>query len=104
VIAVLAARAGFSVERLADAQLVTDAIAAHASEGFEGSHVHVAMEAADRRLELVIGPLVDGGADRLIAASAVGGLGPLLERLTDERSVERRNGDEDLRLAMVDAR
>ena len=41
VIAVLAARAGFSVERLSEAQIVTDAIAAHAVEAFPGRHVQL---------------------------------------------------------------
>jgi hypothetical protein len=104
VIAALAARAGFSVERLSDAQLVTDAIAAHAVEAVTGRHVHVAIETGARSLELVIGPLVDGGGERLVAASAVGGLGPLLDQLTDERSVEPRDGAEDLRLAIRDER
>jgi serine/threonine-protein kinase RsbW len=104
VIAVLAARAGFSVERLSEAQIVTDAIAAHAAEAFPGRHVHAAIDTADRRLDLRVGPLVDGGGDRLVASSAVGGLAPVLERLTDEMTIERRDGGEDLRLAIVDQR
>jgi serine/threonine-protein kinase RsbW len=104
VIAVLAARAGFSVERLSEAQIVTDAIAAHAVDAFPGRHVHAAIDTADRRLELRVGPLVDGGGDRLVASSAVGGLAPVLERLTDEMAIERRDGGEDLRLAIVDQR
>jgi serine/threonine-protein kinase RsbW len=104
VIAVLAARAGFSVERLSEAQIVTDAIAAHAVDAFPCRHVHAAIDTADRRLELRVGPLVDGGGDRLVASSAVGGLTPVLERLTDEMAIERRDGGEDLRLAIVDQR
>lgn len=104
VIAVLAARAGFSVERLSEAQIVTDAIAAHAAEAFPGRHVHAAIDTADRRLDLRVGPLVDGGGDRLVASSAVGGLAPVLERLTDDVAVEQRDGGEDLRLAIVDQR
>ena len=103
VIAVLAARAGFSVERLSDAQLVTDAIAAHAEDAIPGPHVHAAIDAADRRLELRVGPLVSGGGDRLVSSSSVAGLGSVLERLTDEMTVERRNGGEDLRISIVDA-
>ena len=104
VIAVLAARAGFSVERLSDAQLITDAIAAHAEEAVTGPHVHAAIDSTERRLDLRVGPLVNGGADRLVSSSAVGGLGNVLERLTDEVTVERRNGGEDLRLSIVDSR
>jgi anti-sigma regulatory factor (Ser/Thr protein kinase) len=104
VIAVLAARAGFSVERLSEAQIVTDAIAAHAAVAFPGPQVNAAIDTAERRLELRVGPLVVGGADRLVASSAVGGLAPVLERLTDEMAIERRDGGEDLRLAIVDRR
>jgi anti-sigma regulatory factor (Ser/Thr protein kinase) len=104
VIAVLAARAGFSVERLSEAQIVTDAIAAHAAEAFPGRHVHAAIDTAERRLDLRVGPLVDGGGDRLVASSAVGGLAPVLERLTDDMAVEQRDGGEELRLAIVDHR
>jgi serine/threonine-protein kinase RsbW len=104
VIAVLAARAGFSVERLSDAQIVTDAIAAHAAEAFPGRHVNAAIDTLDRRLEVRLGPLVDGGGDRLVASSAVGGLAPILERLTDEMAIERGDRGEDLCLAIVDRR
>ena len=104
VIAVLAARAGFSIERLSDAQLVTDSIAAHAHGVVAGRHVHAAIDTGRRRLDLRIGQLVEGGGDRLVASSAVGGLAPVLERLSDEVTVERRNGGEDLRLAIVDRR
>lgn len=102
VIAVLAARAGFSIERLSEAQIVTDAIAAHATDAFPGAHVHAAIDTTERRLDLRVGPLMAGGGDRLVASSGVGGLEPVLERLTNERAVEHRNGNEELRLAILD--
>jgi serine/threonine-protein kinase RsbW len=104
IIAVLAARAGFSVERLSDAQLITDAISAHAAGSFVGTRVNAAIEAGDRRLDLQLGPLVSGGGTALVQASAVGGLEPVLERLSDELVVEPVNGHEQLRLAIVDSR
>src|SRR3954471_5513409 len=55
VIAVLAARAGFSIERLSDAQIVTDAIAAHAAQAFPSAHVHAAIDTGKSRLDLKIG-------------------------------------------------
>jgi anti-sigma regulatory factor (Ser/Thr protein kinase) len=103
VIAVLAARAGFSVERLSDAQLITDAIAAHAAGSFRGARVNAAIEAGDRRLDVLLAPLVDGGGNALVSASAVGGLEPVLERLSDEVVVEPVAGAEQLRLAIVDS-
>jgi anti-sigma regulatory factor (Ser/Thr protein kinase) len=102
VIAVLAARSGFSVERLSEAQIVTDAIAAHARGTFASRHVHAGIDAGQRRLDVRLGPLVSGGASALVESSGVGGLKPVLEQLTDEIAVERRNGHEELRLAIVD--
>jgi serine/threonine-protein kinase RsbW len=102
VIAVLAARAGFSIERLSDAQLVTDAIAAHGGGLFVGRHVHAGIDTGDHRLELRLGPLVDGGGEALVRSSAVGGLRPVLEQLTDEVSVRSAEGREELRLALAD--
>jgi len=104
VVAVLAARAGFSVERLSDAQLVTDAIAAHARDAFAGRRVIVAIDDSARRLELRFGPLMPGGGEQLVAASAVGGLAPVLERLADEMATEDRGEHEELRLVISDAR
>ncbi|HVE68823.1 MAG TPA: ATP-binding protein [Solirubrobacteraceae bacterium] len=104
VIAVLAARAGFSVERLSEAQLVTDAIAAHAGPAFLGHQVHTGIETSPHQLELRLGPLVAGGSDTLVAASAVGGLSPVLERLADDVRAESRDGHEELHLVISDRR
>jgi anti-sigma regulatory factor (Ser/Thr protein kinase) len=104
VIAVLAARAGFSVERLSDAQLVTDAIAAHAGSAFAGHRVHAGIETTPQQLELRLGPLVNGGSDSLVAASAVGGLGPVLERLADDVRAESHGDHEELHLVIADRR
>lgn len=102
VIAVLAARAGFSIERLSEAQIVTDAIAAHATEAFPSAHVHTAIDIGERRLELKVGPLLDGGAEQLVASSGVGGLQPVIDQLADERSVAQRDGREELHLTILD--
>jgi len=99
VVGMLAARADFSVERLADAQLVTDAIAAHGPLAFPGRYVIVAMDVDTGVLDLRLGPLREGGAETLLEASAVEGIGPLLERLTDEQSVEGDGEGDVLRLS-----
>lgn len=105
VVAMLAARSGFSVERLADAQILTDTIAAHAPTWFTGRHVHLAIDTDDRELELLLGPLVDQGGEGLLRASGVAGLEPLLERLSDEVAVEPAgDGGERLRLALRETR
>ncbi len=56
----LAARARFSIDRLSDLQLVTDAIAAHAGRSLSGNHIQVGVVLATRDLELRIGPLRPG--------------------------------------------
>jgi serine/threonine-protein kinase RsbW len=89
VTAILAARADFPLDRLADAVLVSDAIAAHASEYISGSDVGVEISDGDGSLEFRIGPLDEGGAQGLLQEMEVPGLGQSLERLVDEVSVER---------------
>jgi anti-sigma regulatory factor (Ser/Thr protein kinase) len=93
IIAMLAARAGFSIDRLSDAQLVSDALSAHAPTYLRNGDVRVAFQDADRSLEARVGPLVDGGSDKLLADADLPGIGRLLEQLADEVRTERVNGD-----------
>jgi serine/threonine-protein kinase RsbW len=104
VTAMLAARAGFSVDRLADAVLVSDAIAAHAPESIIGRHIHVAIDTAASELELKVGPLDPGGGERLVDASAVGGMPAVVEQLADGVDVEAERGDEELHVRLSDGR
>jgi serine/threonine-protein kinase RsbW len=91
VTAILAARADFPLDRLADAVLVSDAIAAHASDYISGGDVGVEIEDADGSLEFRIGPLDEGGAQGLLQEMEVPGLGQSLERLVDEVNVVRED-------------
>lgn len=100
VVTMVAARSGFSVERLSDAQILADAIAAHSAGSFVGRHVHLALDNGDRQLAIKLGPLVADGGQALIRASAVGGLEPLLERLADEVSVRDGDSGEELLLRL----
>jgi anti-sigma regulatory factor (Ser/Thr protein kinase) len=98
IIAMLAARSGFSIDRLSDAQLVSDALAAHALAAHAPSHlragdVRINFQDADRSLEARVGPLVDGGADKLLSDADLPGIGRLLEQLSDEVRTERQDGD-----------
>ena len=92
IVAMLAARAGFSIDRLSDAQLVSDALSAHAPSYVHGDDVRVAFQDADRTLEARVGPLVEGGSDKLLADADLPGIGRLLEQLADEVRTERANG------------
>lgn len=99
VIAVLAARASFSVERLADAQLVTDTIAAHSDSMLVGPYLTMAIDSADSELDLRLGPLQSGDAMRLVGATEVGDIKPL-QVLADEVGASPAARDEYLRVRL----
>jgi serine/threonine-protein kinase RsbW len=101
---VLAARAQFSTDRISDAQLVADALVAHASESICGSHLSIGINVEPRNLELRVGPLLAGRAQELMANSAVAGVGPVIERLTDDHGVAAVGSSEMLALHLVDRR
>ncbi|WP_217913652.1 hypothetical protein [Miltoncostaea marina] len=100
VVAALAARADLPIDRVADAQLVAAAIvAATADSGVEP--LSVGLDARDDAVGLEVGPLAPGEAARVVADSAVPGVGPVLERLVDGWSVDRcGDGNEVLRLTI----
>jgi anti-sigma regulatory factor (Ser/Thr protein kinase) len=85
ILSVLAARAHFSTDRISDAQLIADALAAHAPSSLGADRLNLQVAARSRSLELRVGPLGRGRADRLIVESAVHGVGGVIEKLTDER-------------------
>jgi serine/threonine-protein kinase RsbW len=99
---VLAARAQFSTDRISDAQLVADALVAHAPESISGSHLSVGISVEPRNLALRVGPLLAGSARALVVNSAVEGLGPVIETLTDDHQVAGAGASEMLALQLVD--
>jgi serine/threonine-protein kinase RsbW len=88
VTAMLAARADFPLDRLADAVLVSDAISAHAEQYVSGGDVGLAIQDGDGSLDFRVGPLREGGAKGLLAELEVPGFGGSLERLVDKVTVE----------------
>ncbi len=94
VVSLVAARADFSIDRLSDAQIVSDAIAGSAANHTPDGYLRVGIEEREGGFELLIGPLVRGGGESLIRDTELPGLGRLLERLSDELSVEPL-GDDD---------
>jgi anti-sigma regulatory factor (Ser/Thr protein kinase) len=104
VICVLAARARFTTDRIADAELLADALVAHASELSATSHLELSVSVDPRSLQLHVGPLEDGRAERLMSASALPDAGSVIERLSDEQRL-RADGDATmLELLLVDER
>lgn len=90
--AMFAARADFPLDRLSDAVLVTDAISAHVSAYIPGTHALVAFQDGDGKIDLRIGPLVEGGAEELVRLMDLPGLARSLEQLADEVKIE--HGDD----------
>ena len=103
VIAMLAARAEFSLEGISEAELVTDAVAAHAPRAIVGDRIQLGIDRPDGQLVVRVGPLKEGGATRVIQASALEDLPPVLERLTEDHRVESA-GDRELLCLVLGAR
>jgi anti-sigma regulatory factor (Ser/Thr protein kinase) len=104
ILSVLGARAHFSTDRISDAQIVADALAAHAPSSLGEQTLSVTIAVEPRSLQLRVGPLGSGRAQRLIVDSAVEGLGGVIERLTDDRRVAEVGSEEVLALQLNDRR
>jgi serine/threonine-protein kinase RsbW len=104
VLAALAARAYFSIDRISDLQLVADTLVANFRESITGSHLSVAVTLSPRNLELEVGPLRSGSARKLMDSAPADGLGAVLERLTDEHRVSGSDAAEMLALRLVEPR
>jgi hypothetical protein len=87
VVGMLAARADLPLDRLDDAVLVADLIAARAPAHVTAERIDVALEPGQRRLALRVGPLRDGGGQALIVDAAVPGVGNVIEQLADSVEV-----------------
>jgi anti-sigma regulatory factor (Ser/Thr protein kinase) len=98
----LAARASFSTDRISDTQLVADALAAHVPRSLAPSRLSLTVGVAPRTLELRVGPLDAGAARKLLDASAVDGLGAVIEKLADDHSVAPAGSAEMLALRLSD--
>src|SRR4051795_12497129 len=68
-VAMLAARANFSLDRLSDAQLVSDAVSAHALAHAAVDSLSVEVDDVERELELRVGPLSADGGQRIVRES-----------------------------------
>ncbi len=84
----LAARQEISVDRLADALLVTDAISVAAPGRFADGCVRVGLGESEAGLELRLGPMEKGAAGQIRRELEVPGVGGSLEALADELTVE----------------
>ena len=92
VVGMLAARAQCPIDRLDDALLLTDAVAAHAPNHVRVGTVHVDVLTSAGGLELRVGELEPGGAAALLRDAALPGVGNVFERVADD--IEPRPADE----------
>lgn len=91
VVGMLAARAQCPIDKLDDALLITDAVAAHAPRFSSDDRVRVVVRTDDSSLEIIVGALTNGGTEGLVADATLPGVGNVLERVADE--VDRSPGE-----------
>jgi serine/threonine-protein kinase RsbW len=101
----IAAGKHFSVDRFSDLYPIADAIAAHAQRAAaDGRPITISINSANRRLELALAPFAAGSGSRLESAlGAQPGSSPLAG-LADRLEVEPINGEELLRVVVLDRR
>jgi serine/threonine-protein kinase RsbW len=77
VMGALAARAEFSVDRLADTMLLGDAVSSSGESDFSDGRVGVSITDSAGALGVRVGPLVEGAGEKLMAEMEVPGAGSL---------------------------
>lgn len=97
VVGMLAARANFPVDRLDDALLLSDAIAAHGPGHFDGPWTRVTVSTSDNGLRMEVGPLRPGGPEAMLQAAVLPQIGNVFERIADE--VRSQDGSLHIRVA-----
>ena len=71
VIGALASRAEFSLDRLADTVLLGDAVSSRGADDFAQGLVTISITDGDGTLDLTVGPLVEGGGERILSAMEI---------------------------------
>ena len=96
VIGMLAARAQCPIDRLDDALLVADTVAAHGPDHALNGSVRVDLVAREGVIELTVGSLARDGAQQMLADAELPGVGNVLERVADAVEVRREGEGEAL--------
>jgi serine/threonine-protein kinase RsbW len=94
IVGALAARQDLSVDRVSDAVLVTDAIAVAAPSRFADGRVRLGLDDGSEGIDLRLGPMEPGAAERIREELDVPEVGGSLEALADELTVEERGDGE----------
>lgn len=103
IVGALAARRDLPVDRISDAVLVTDAIAAAAPSGFADGRVRLGLDDDDGTIQLRLGPMEPGAGEQIREELRVPELGGSLESLVDDLSVEGSTGGEYLLISFAAA-
>ena len=105
VIGMLASRADLSIDRLADTQLLGDAVSATSSQEFSDGRMEIAIADREGCLEIRVGPLVSGASERLLQEMELPGpLKGSLRALASDVQVESADGAERLLIKIDDPR
>jgi hypothetical protein len=97
VIGMLAARAQCPIDRLDDALLVADTVAAHSPDHSRNGTVHVGLAAEEGTLELTVASLAPQEGQALLKDADLPGVGNVLERVADAVEVRpTADGGEEL--------
>jgi len=103
VVGIHASRAELPFDRLNDAVLVADAIAARAPAFTVADRLPVSLQSERGRLEIRIGPLRPGGGKRVIEGAALPNIGSVIERLADAVRVRESAGGFEYLIVRIDA-
>jgi serine/threonine-protein kinase RsbW len=93
VVAMIAARAEFPLDRLDEALLLTDAVAAHAPARSRDGVVSVQLSVDEAGLRIAVAGLAEGGAAGLLTDATLPDVGGVLERLADEVQTSENDGE-----------
>jgi serine/threonine-protein kinase RsbW len=88
VISMFASRADLSVDELSDAVLISDALSAHSPDQFPDGKARIAISEEDGAFIIRIGPLGQGGGQRLLDGFQIPMLDATLETLANEVRIE----------------
>jgi serine/threonine-protein kinase RsbW len=104
VISMLAARAALPIDRLNDAVLIGDAVAAHAARFTADGRIHAEVAGGTDGLAVRVGPLALDGAEQLCRAVEVPEAGSVFEHLADDVESEAHEGEGEFVVLRVRAR
>jgi hypothetical protein len=99
VVAMLATRGDCPLDRMEDALLAVDAIAAYGPAFVDGGRLELTANVYRGRLELAAGPFAAGRGGEVLERMSVPGIGNVLERVADEVRVKRGDGDSEVLIA-----